>query len=90
MDLAEPRAVTSATRWRRTTTFQYTDIKQAPWLVVPSDDKKAARLNCINHLLSQFDYVDVAPDVVELPTYARHLPYVRPPMHEQTFVPPLF
>ena len=34
------------------TTFQYTDIKQAPWYVVPSDDKRAARLNCISHLLS--------------------------------------
>jgi hypothetical protein len=30
--------------------------------------------------------VDVAPEVVELPEM-RHFPYVRPPMHEQTFVP---
>ncbi|MEI2714136.1 MAG: hypothetical protein V9G04_12805 [Nocardioides sp.] len=71
------------------TTFQYTDIKQAPWYVVPSDDKKAARLNCISHLLSQFDYDDVAPDVVELPVM-KEMPYVRPPMGEQTFVPQLY
>jgi len=71
------------------TTFQHTDIKQARWFVVPSDDKKAARLNCISHLLSQFDYVDVAPDVVEIPQM-RPEPYVRAPMHEQTFVPHLF
>ena len=64
----------------------HTDIKQAPWYVVPSDDKKAARLNCISHLLSQFDYEDVAPDPVELPQ-VRDIPYVRPPLHEQTFVP---
>ena len=69
--------------------FRHTDIKQAPWYVVPSDDKKAARLNCISHLLSQFDYVDVAPDVVQLPVM-KETPYVRPPMHEQTFVPKLF
>ena len=65
------------------------DIKQAPWYVVPSDDKKAARLNCISHLLAQFDYEDVAPTPVELPQ-VRDIPYVRPPMQEQTFVPPLF
>jgi polyphosphate kinase len=71
------------------TTFQYTDIKQAPWYVVPSDDKRAARLNCISHLLSLFDYEDVAPEPVELPEM-RDIAYVRPPMHEQTFVPQLF
>ena len=71
------------------TTFQYTDIKQAPWYVVPSDDKKAARLNCMAHLLSQFDYQDVTPPVVPLPQM-QEIGYVRPPMHEQTFVPQLF
>jgi hypothetical protein len=71
------------------TTFQYTDIKQAPWYVVPSDDKRAARLNCISHLLSLFPYEDVAPEVVELPEM-QDIAYVRPPMHEQTFVPQRF
>jgi hypothetical protein len=71
------------------TTFQYTDIKQAPWYVVPSDDKKAARLNCISHLLSRFDYQDAAPEPVQLPAM-QEVPYVRPPLHEQTFVPQLF
>jgi hypothetical protein len=56
---------------------------------VPSDDKRASRINCISHLLSQFDYVDVAPEPVHLPTM-RDIPYVRPPMHEQTFVPRLY
>jgi len=88
MDLAE-HAHYVRYSMAKDTTFQYTDIKQAPWYVVPSDDKRAARLNCISHLLSQFDYVDVAPDVVELPEM-RQEPYVRPPMHEQTFVPHLF
>ena len=87
MDLAEHEHYVRYSM-AKDTTFQYTDIKQAPWYVVPSDDKKAARLNCISHLLSQFDYVDVAPDVVELPEM-RQEPYVRPPMHEQTFVPAL-
>jgi hypothetical protein len=88
MDLAEHELYVKYSM-AKDATFQYTDIKQAPWYVVPSDDKKAARLNCINHLLSQFQYVDVAPDVVELPVM-QQIPYVRPPMHEQTFVPRLF
>ena len=88
MDLAEHELYVRYSM-AKDTTFQYTDIKQAPWYVVPSDDKRASRLNCISHLLSQFDYADLAPDVVTLPEM-RHLPYVRPPMHEQTFVPHLF
>jgi polyphosphate kinase 2 len=36
--------------------FDYTDIKQAPWFVVDADDKKRARLNCINHIVSQIPY----------------------------------
>jgi polyphosphate kinase 2 len=88
MDLAEHELYVKYSM-AKDNTFQYTDTKQAPWWVVPSDDKKAARLNCINHLLSQFDYVDVAPEPVELPQM-REIPYVRPPMHEQSFVPPLF
>jgi len=88
MDLAEHELYVQYSM-AKDTTFQYTDIKQAPWYVVPSDDKKAARINCIHHLLSQFDYEDVAPDVVELPTM-KDAPYVRPPIHEQTFVPQRF
>jgi hypothetical protein len=67
------------------TTFQYTDIKQAPWYVVPSDDKRTARLNCISHILAQFDYTDVVPDPVDLPE-REDIAYVRPPISEQTFV----
>lgn len=67
--------------------FEYTDTKQSPWNVVPSDDKKRARLNCIRHLLSQFDYQDVVPGPIELPPRKSELGYVRPPVSEQSFVP---
>jgi polyphosphate kinase 2 len=36
--------------------FEHTNIPEAPWYVVPSNDQKSARLNCIAHLLEQFDY----------------------------------
>jgi polyphosphate kinase 2 len=88
MDLAEHELYVNYSM-AKDTTFQYTDTKQAPWWVVHSDDKKAARLNCINHLLSQFQYENVAPEPIELPAM-RDIAYVRPPMHEQTFVPQLF
>lgn len=85
MDLEEHRLYVRYSQ-AKDTTFQFTDIKQAPWYVVPSDDKRTARLNCIAHILSQFDYDDVVPDPVELPD-REDLAYVRPPISEQTFVP---
>jgi len=88
MDLEEHRLYTRYSM-AKDTTFQYTDIKEAPWYVVPSDDKRRARLNCISHLLSQIPYQDVVPDPVEIPS-REEIPYVRPPMQEQTFVPLLY
>jgi len=70
--------------------FKYTDIKQSPWYVVESDDKKKARLNCISHILSQIPYKDVSPAPFELPPRQIHDTYVRPPMEDQTFVADLY
>jgi polyphosphate kinase 2 len=67
--------------------MEYTDIKQSPWYVVPSDDKKRARLNCINHILSTIPYEDILPEPIELPHREDQTGYVRPPFDEQTFVP---
>ena len=36
--------------------FFYTDTADAPWTVVKSNDKKRARLACMRHFLSSFDY----------------------------------
>ena len=36
--------------------FFYTDTADAPWTVVKSNDKKRARLNCMQHFLSTLDY----------------------------------
>ena len=67
--------------------FAHTDIKQAPWWVVPSDDKRRARLNVITHLLGQVDYFEPEHDTLELPPRQPNVGYVRPPMDDQTFVP---
>jgi len=67
--------------------FASTDIKQSPWYVVPADDKKRARLNCISHLLSMVPYEELPPESIELPARQQDTGYVRPPLADQTFVP---
>jgi polyphosphate kinase 2 len=39
--------------------IRMTDTPQSPWWIVPSDDKKRARINCISHLLSMIPYEKV-------------------------------
>ena len=36
--------------------FFYTDTADSPWIVVKSDDKKRARLNCMQHFLASMPY----------------------------------
>lgn len=67
--------------------FAYTDIKQAPWYVVNADNKKKARLNCMNHLLSLINYEDLTPEPIKLPPRQKNKGYIRPPISDQTFVP---
>jgi polyphosphate kinase len=45
-----------------------TDTKDAPWWIVPSNDKKRARINCISHILSSIPYERVAFDK---PTFSK-------------------
>jgi len=59
--------------------FDYTDIKQAPWVVVNADDKKRARLNCISHIVHQIPFEDILPDPIELPERKEATGYIRPP-----------
>ncbi len=47
--------------------FFYTDTADAPWTVIKSDDKKRARLNCMQHFLSSLDYPDKNVHVVRGP-----------------------
>jgi polyphosphate kinase 2 len=70
--------------------FSYTDTKQSPWYVVPADDKRRARLNCIHHLLSLIPYKDLTPKPFRLPPLKYDKAYVRPPITDQTFIPEIF
>jgi polyphosphate kinase 2 len=90
-----PMDLESRSRWveyskAKDEMFKYTDIKQAPWWVVNSDDKKRARLNCIHHLLSSIPYQDLTPESIILPPRQEDPGYVRPPITDQTFVPEVY
>jgi len=67
--------------------FKYTDTKQSPWFVVPADNKKRARLNCINHLLSSIPYKEIDHKKIILAPRKVEEGYIRPPFSDQTFVP---
>lgn len=67
--------------------FAATDTTRSPWYVVEADDKRRARLNCINHLLSQIPYKEVSLPKIKLPERQAGIGYVRPPRSTQTFVP---
>ncbi len=43
-----------------------TDTDWAPWYIVHADNKRRARLNCISHFLSLFDYTDIPREKIEL------------------------
>jgi polyphosphate kinase 2 len=86
-----PMDLESRSKWveyskAKDTMFAHTDIKQAPWYVVDADIKKKARLNCIHHLLSLFEYEDLTPEPIKLPPRQENFGYVRPPFDDQTFV----
>jgi polyphosphate kinase 2 len=67
--------------------FVHTDIPEARWFVVEGDDKRAARINCIHHLLTQIPYDDRTPRVMKLPPRQPDQGYVRPPQSLYEHVP---
>jgi hypothetical protein len=44
-----------------------TNTPEAPWYVVPADDKRRARLNLIHHMLEQIPYEKVKVDLPKMP-----------------------
>jgi polyphosphate kinase len=67
-----PTDLYSRSRWfeysrARDIMLKATDTEWAPWYIVPSDDKRRARLNCIHHLLSLIPYKKVKRKKVKLP-----------------------
>ena len=87
-----PMDLESVTRWEdysraKDEMMLHTDIPEAPWYVVESDDKRRARINMIAHLLSTIPYHDVKRSQLKLPHRPPAKGYVRVPREMQTYVP---
>jgi polyphosphate kinase 2 len=87
-----PMDLESRVRWEDYTKakeimLDRTHIPEAPWWIVQGVDKKAARLNCIHHLLEQIPYEEVQQDAVELPARVRNEDYIRQPVPPEMIVP---
>lgn len=87
-----PMDLESITRWEdysraKDEMMMRTDIPEAPWYVVDSDQKKRARLNMMAHLLSTIAYAEVSPPALELPPRPEPRGYERPPREQTAYVP---
>src|SRR5580704_1388015 len=87
-----PMDLESITHWEdysraKDEMFVHTDIPEAPWHVLESDDKRRARINMIAHLLNTVPYRDVEPPSLKLPPRPPSQGYVRPPRDMQAYVP---
>jgi polyphosphate kinase 2 len=87
-----PTDLESLTRWEsysraKDEMFVHTDIPEARWNVVESDDKRSARINMIAHLLSTIPYEGVEQPELEMPERPASTGYVRTDRSLQLEVP---
>jgi polyphosphate kinase 2 len=87
-----PMDLESRVRWEQYTkakeeAFARTNIDEAPWYIVEANDKKRARLNCIDHLLSLFPYEDVPHEDIVLPERVYNKDYERAVLPPELYVP---
>jgi len=87
-----PMDLQSRVRWEQYTKakeemFARTSIPEAPWYIVEGNDKKRARLNCIDHLLQQIPYEPVPHDEIVLPDRVFNPEYEREILPQERYVP---
>ena len=87
-----PMDLQSITHWEdysraKDEMFIHTDIPEAPWHVVESEDKRNARINMITHLLSTIPYHKVRAPDLKLPPRPPSQGYIRAPRDMQAYVP---
>lgn len=82
----------SITRWEdysraKDEMFVHTDIPEAHWYTVESEDKKCSRLNVIHHLLESIPYEVQPQPEIAIPERPKRSTYERPPREENIYVP---
>lgn len=90
-----PMDLESRRRWELYTKakeymLEKTSTQTSPWWIVEADDKKRARLNCINHLLTQIPYGTVDHPEVILPDRVHNPNYTREPIPKEMYVPEIY
>ena len=86
-----PMDLESHRRWydysrARDAMLEATNTPAVPWYIVPSDDKKRARLNCIRHILTSISYKEIPYTPPKLPKRQKSKGYVEP-AHNHRVVP---
>ncbi|MFB2531311.1 polyphosphate kinase 2 [Paracoccus sp. p4-l81] len=87
-----PMDLQSRVRWEQYTKAKEemlarTNIPEAPWYIVEGNDKKRARLNVMDHLLSQVPYAEVPHDPITLPERVFNPEYEREVLPRDLYVP---
>ena len=87
-----PMDLESVNRWdeyskAKDNMFEHTDTAFSPWYIVESDNKKKARINCMNHFLSSVKYIEFEQEEVILPDRVQQKNYERPPRSNYNYVP---
>jgi len=90
-----PMDLESRIRWEQYTLakeemFERTNIPEAPWYIIESDDKKRARLNTIQHFLQQVPYKAVHTEDVTLPHRVFNPDYERKVLPDELYVPSVY
>ena len=85
----------SRRRWEQYTKakeamLERTHTPEARWWIVEGDDKKRARLNCIQHLLSQVPYRKVPHPRIVLPKRVHNPNYLRGPIPDELYIPNVY
>ena len=89
-----PMDLEAQARWydysrARDAMFAATDTEESPWYVVPSNDQRRARLNCITHFLSLIPYEEVPRELIKFPKHQAKGNY-KEPDYPYRYVPEIF
>ena len=90
-----PMDLQSRVRWEEYTSAKEemlarTNTRHAPWYLVEANDKRRARLNCIDHFLRQIPYAEVPHEEITLPDRKFDPNYERKVLPRELYIPKPF
>jgi polyphosphate kinase len=90
-----PMDLQSRVRWEDYTRakeemLERTNTPEAPWFIVEGNDKRRARLNCMDHLLKQVPYTTVPQEEITLPERKFDPNYERKTLPNKLYVPKIY